>query len=276
MQHGGMIMDRRPRVAEALVEPVRQCVHGGRLVVAGDDEASAPMILQIAGAGPHPASLLLGEVGIGSGGGQPELPREGCRQRQHPRCDERQCVVSDGAGQPWRAFHDVQARHFRERLAAPREITRVAEAAGHLRKKIAVQLQHDVGLFQPERHISVPSQCQAGPTQPVIGVDRLPLMPFGPRILLQQHFDLVAQPWRGQRRRQQPQALAPVTAPSFAASRYRLCEIRPADRLVLPSDGPRAIRIEQLHRRRLHDGVRRTQGGRVIGVSFDLGRAALV
>ena len=108
---------RRANVAERLIHGVRQDVNHRRLLVTGQDQTAAAMLLQIANHGAEPF-LLIPERRTRRRAGK--LNPESARQRGGAFFDrarfQRQTVIRHGAGHRWRAFDDVQPIHRRLRI----------------------------------------------------------------------------------------------------------------------------------------------------------------
>ena len=76
------VEDRGADIAQGLVHGMRQRMHDGRLLQAGDDDAGAPMSAQIVGDRPEPSCVVplrAADAGAWSG---PDLDAQLLRQRK--------------------------------------------------------------------------------------------------------------------------------------------------------------------------------------------------
>ena len=113
------IEDRSTRVPERPVQGVRERVDGGRLVIAGEDEAPPPVTTEVGRDGPRETIGRERTARFGASGQSPQPNRRchGVGERFDFGSLHRPSVVRARSGRRHRALDDVQAVHLRARSA---------------------------------------------------------------------------------------------------------------------------------------------------------------
>src|SRR5690606_13688254 len=147
---GGLhVADGAAHVAERLVDGVRQRVHHGRLLLAGDHDAAAAGGLQVVEHGLEDARVDRLRAGGDRAGA--ELRRQRRRGGGDVGRLERHAVVGERTGGAGGGLQLAEAVHVvlsRSRTAPVGTSARVGEAAGAAVEEVGAQRHHHVGLAE--------------------------------------------------------------------------------------------------------------------------------
>ena len=170
-------------------------MHGGRLIVARDDEARAPVALEVAGQRLDPR----GEVARGGRGRRP-WHAQGRGQRQREGTDEaglqRQAVVGDRAGDRRCGLDHVEPVHLAAAARDPApggKLPRVAHRERAAAEHVGVERDDHLRLVEAVLRIGVLAEREEGSRAGVVAADWLPLVPDQGRQLRLQPADLAGQ-----------------------------------------------------------------------------------
>ena len=194
------VAHRRADVAERLVDRVRDEVHGGRLVLAGDDERGAAMGLEILGDGGNPGGVVT--AGRGSRRGDADGGRQLPRETLDVGGAHGQPVVCLCPGERRRALHRIHPAHrpaFVGHAAAVGEVARVADASRSGAQEVGVEREDDVRLVEVVDRLDRPAHRLARRGAGAVPGDRVVLMPARLWILLEDRRHELGKRWRGDR-----------------------------------------------------------------------------
>ena len=275
-------IDRPADGAERRVHQVRERVHGGRLVGAGNNQALPGVCQQISGTFGNPLRFdvdPLGERSVVSGA--EDTAGQGGRQCRHVAARHPQTVVGHRTSNRETALGDVQPVHpagvgGRRHAAAPGEGTRVGERGRVGVQEIAVQANN------PPRSIEVVKRFDVVPKGHAPGLHRRLVgdgFEFGPhdsRQLLLEPCDQRSPRWRTRRfgEEGQPGALRGSVSPVDVSQQIMDRASGKSRAAFQVHRSP--IRIVQVQHRGLSDETAGTALWLVGRVALQLGRAALV
>src|SRR4029453_6768480 len=186
-----------------------QRVNPRRLVVPGNNDPRAAMLLQIADQGVDPWRAL----GIGCGmAGKTEFGCDGSGKVRDLTGTKRQAVIRHGTGNRRRRLDGVEPVHtdlalthspLGGKVASITDVCRTAE------KKISVQRENHLGVFKSVNRIDVCAETQTGAGTNVIAIYWFVLVPLAAGKSSQQLAQLIGKRRRSDRFRQNSQ---PTTA----------------------------------------------------------------
>ena len=168
---------------------------GGRLLLAGDDDAGAAVLLQIADERGDPVGVI-GRAASADA----DARGDRARVRLDLRRPHGQTVIGDRAGAGRTGLDRVEAVDRRRPLAhfaAAGEIARVAEVAGSAIEDVGVERDDDVRFVEVIDGVGVAAEREAQTFAHVVAAGGFPLMPLRAGRLRQELLDLRAERRRG-------------------------------------------------------------------------------
>ena len=261
--------DRLPHVAERLVHGVRERVHGGRLVLAGDDGAPAAVAREV----PHERFDEGQGRRLGPGHAGPQARGDRARGALHVARGERQAMVGLRARRGERALEHVEAVHL-GRAGAPAggEVAHVAQVGRAAAQEVGVEGQDHLGVGEAVVGVDVVAEGEPRPGARRVAADRLPLVPARLGELAQERAELAREGGRGDGLGQDAEPGAPARALRPERRAEHRQEAAPRADVAQVGEGLRAVGVVERQHRGLCRGVGRTQAGRMLGVALDLGR----
>ena len=191
-----------------------------------------------------------------------------------------QAVIGAAAGDRGRGFGHVEpaeAIRVGVEAAARGKGARVLHAEGVLGgQEVGVEREHDVGLLEVVDRLDVAAEREPGAGAHVVARGRFPLNPLGVGMLRENLLDLRRE--RGRVDRLGDDAQTGAARGRLGRQRAAQGRNEAAPRTNLPKLGDRVRAIGVVHRE--HRGLREQVGaaaaGGMVGIAFDLGRAAFV
>ncbi len=269
------VEDRATDVAERGVHRVRERVDRGRLRLARDDDRAARMGAKVARDRPRPCGVL---PALGRPAGA-ELRGDRSRERLELRGRHGETVVRDGPRGRRHRLGDVETVHLR--LARPdaapvHEVPRLPHRGPAPEGEVGSEREDHVRLAEAVDRVERLAERGARPFARTLAPVGLPCVPDRARIALPQKAHLLAEARGRHRPRQDAEPLAAARPQRLEARLKRRGECVPRGDFAERADRGRTVGIVEREDGGLGPVIRRAEARRVLGVSFDLGRATHV